>query len=185
MIHLIFNKDIFKILFLFSVSPGSRFDRKYIKEKVLMNNVPLDNALNALLVANIIKKEKRLYSINFDNPFAKNALSMASHEYNSLKQIPLNVFFLILDFISSIANAKIEAYLFGSYSKLIYHDKSDIDLAILGKGFDKSMFNKIAQKLEKKYNKKLELHFFDKSEFYSNKKDPLVKDIIKNGVRLI
>ena len=49
MITDIFNKDIVKILTLFSVSLGSKFTRNEIKEKTMLNNVPLDNALNILL----------------------------------------------------------------------------------------------------------------------------------------
>ena len=31
----------------------------------------------------------------------------------------------------------------------------------------------------------IEIHYFSKNEFYKNKKDPLIKDILKNGVRVI
>ena len=78
-----------------------------------------------------------------------------------------------------------ELYLFGSYSKLIYKDTSDIDIAVLTpKEFKKNMINKIIKRLENKYKKNIELHFFERDRFYKNKKDPLVKDIIKNGVKL-
>jgi len=80
----------------------------------------------------------------------------------------------------------IEVYLFGSYSKLIYNEKSDVDIAILtSKTFDKKNIQKITQKLEIVYKKSIELHFFEKKLFYKNKKDPLVKEIMKNGVRII
>lgn len=56
----LFNKDVFKILTVLSLSPGSRFLRKELKEKTKMNNINLDNALNILLNSNIILKEKGL-----------------------------------------------------------------------------------------------------------------------------
>lgn len=76
-------------------------------------------------------------------------------------------------------------YLFGSYSKLIYNENSDVDIALVITSINEDIINKIVNKLEKKYDKKIELHIFDKQKFYKNKKDPLIKDIVKNGVRLI
>ena len=185
MISLIFNKDIFKILTIFSVSPGSRFKRNELKEKTKLNNVPLDNALAKLLKTSILKKEKTLISINFENQIAKSLLEIISWQYKSLKEVPLNVYFLLIDLIDSIALIKAEVYLFGSYSKLIYNENSDVDIALIITSIDKSIISKIVNKIEKKYNKKIALHIFDKQKFYKNKKDPLIKDIIKNGVKLI
>lgn len=185
MISLIFNKDIFKILAIFSVSPGSRFKRNELKEKTKLNNVPLDNALAKLLKTNLLKKEKTLISINFENQTVKPLLEIISKQYKSLKEIPLNIYFLLMDIIDSIALIKAEVYLFGSYSKLIYNENSDVDIALVITSINEDIINKIVNKLEKKYDKKIELHIFDKQKFYKNKKDPLIKDIVKNGVRLI
>lgn len=186
MISLIFNKDIFKVLTIFSVSPGSKFRRNELKEKTKLNNVPLDAILAKLIKSSIIKKETNLYSINFEYD-SKSIINLVSKQYRYFKEIPLTIYFLILDLISEnkLLN-KNEAYLFGSYSKLVHKDTSDVDMAILtGKDFNKKPIEKIIQKLENKYKKKIELHFFEKSEFYKNKKDPLIKDIIKNGIKVI
>jgi len=187
MISNIFTKDCFKILTLFSIAPGSRFKRKEIKEKVLLNNVPLDNALKRLFYENILKKQNNFHSINFENSVAKEIVSICKKQYIELKEIPLNVYYLIIDFLDEIVKQKnLEIYLFGSYSKLIYNDRSDIDIAILSDdSVDKKQINKVVLKLEKAYNKKIEVHYFNKRLFYKNKKDPIVKDILKNGVRLI
>lgn len=182
MINLVFDKDIFKILTIFSISPGSKFNRKDIKERVKLNNVPLDFSLIKLIKMGLLKKEKKLYAINFDNIHIKPILEIIGQQYKSLKEIPLTVYFLLIDFISQINLIKTEIYLFGSYSKLVYKEDSDIDIAILNKRSD---YNKLINKLEAKYNKKIELHFFDKVQFYKNKKDPLIKEIIKNGIRLL
>lgn len=184
MITPIFNKDVVKILTLFSLSPGSRFNRNQIKEKTIMNNVPLDNALNLLLQTELIKKEKRLYSFNFDNNYYKKFLDIVSSQYKKLKEIPLKIYFIIIDITYELTPYKcIELYLFGSYSKLIYKENSDIDLALLSN--KKLNINRIIAKIEKKYNKNIELHYFNKKEFYKNKKDPLIKDILKNGIKII
>ena len=187
MINQIFDLDSFKIISLFSLSPGSRFRRNEIKEKTKLNNVPLDKALLRLVYSRILKKEENFYKINFQNENAKKIIDISSGQYKDLKELPFDVYLLLLDLVSKLSIIRgIEVYLFGSYSKLIYNEKSDVDIAILTpKIFDKKNIRKITQKLEIVYKKSIELHFFEKKLFYKNKKDPLVKEIIKNGVRII
>ena len=112
---------------------------------------------------------------------------MVIRQYKGLKELPLNVFLLIIDLIDSLSTIrKIEVYLFGSYSKLIYREKSDIDIAVLLQSENKKInFDKISQKLEKIYGTRVEIHDFDKGKFYDNKDDPLVSDILRNGIRLL
>lgn len=187
MISNIFTKDCFKILTLFSISPGSKFNRKEIKEKVLLNNVPLDNALKRLLYGNILKKQNNYYSINFENSSAKEMMAICKNQYTELREIPLNVYFLIMDFLDELVKQRnIEVYLFGSYAKLVYNIRSDIDVAILSTDkINKKQINKKILKLEKEYGKNIEVHYFNRRLFYKNKKDPLVKEILKNGIKLL
>jgi len=187
MISQIFENKIFKVITFFALSPGSRFRRKEIKEKIQMHNVPLDNALSRLANSGIIKKEKGLYSINLENPYTEHIISLASSQHLQLKNLPLDVYFLLVDMIDELSTTKhIEIWLFGSYSKMVYSDKSDVDIALLvQRGVDKEHARKIFKRLEKQYGKKIEDHFFDLRSFYKNKKDPLVKDILQNGIRLI
>ena len=105
-----------------------------------------------------------------------------------MRQLPLMIYYLILDVVAAISLFKsIEAYLFGSYAKLIYTEKSDVDIAIMHhKEFKKKeQIARIILKLEKSYNKKIEIHYFEKEKFYKNKKDLLVKGILKDGIKLI
>lgn len=187
MISNIFTKDCFKILTLFSLSPGSRFNRKEIKERVLLNNVPLDNALKRLLYGNILKKQNNYYSVNLENTLSKEIITICKKQHIELREIPLSVYFLILDLVDELVKQKhIEVYLFGSYAKLVYTNKSDIDLALLSADkIDKKEINKVVSKLENTYSKNIEVHYFNKRLFYKNKKDPLVREILKNGIQLI
>ena len=187
MINQIFDSDSFKIISLFSLSPGSAFKRNEIKEKTKLNNVPLDKTLLKLLYSGILKKENNLYKIDFRNEYAKKLIDISSGQYKDLKELPFDVYLLLSDLTLKLSTIKyIEAYLFGSYSKLIYNEKSDVDIAILTpKIFDKKNVLKIIRKPERVYGKIIEVHFFEKKSFYENKKDPLVKEIIKNGMRII
>jgi predicted nucleotidyltransferase len=183
----IFNKDILKLLTIFSISPGSKFSRDELKKKTKMNNVILDNALTVLSHSKIILKEKRFFSLNLDDETTKKVIEIISLNYKKLKSLPLEVYFSIVDFVYFLSKYKnFKAYLFGSYSKLIFSDKSDIDIAIISDLSDKNkkVFNKIVQKIEKVYGKEIEIHYFS-TDFEKQKNDPLVKEILKNGVQLI
>jgi len=186
MISQLFSQDCFKVLSLFSLSPGSRFNRDEIKAKVLLNNVPLDAALARLLSSGVLVRVGNFYSLNFESDFAKVLVDLCRKQHKLLKELPLVVYYLLLDFVSALSSVKgVEVLLFGSYSKLVFTEKSDIDLAVLTiKRVDKVFFNGLVLKLEKVYGKNVEVHFFDKRSFLKSKKDPLVKDILKNGIRL-
>ena len=188
MITQIFNRDILKILTVFSLSPGSRFQRKELKEKTRLNNVNLDNVVNVLLNSNLIKKEKNSLSLNFDDKNTREIINLISGEYKKLKELPLKVYFSIIDIAYFLSKLKeIDCYLFGSYAKLIFKENSDIDIAIISDKInnkDKKEFNRLIQKSEARHKKIIEIHYFKKN-FYKNKKDPLVKEILKNGVKLI
>ncbi len=96
-------------------------------------------------------------------------------------------YYLILDIVAALSHFKgIEVYLFGSYAKLIYTEKSDVDIAIVHlKEFrHKEAIIKLISKIEKAYDKKVEVHYFEKESFYRNKKDLLVKGILNDGIRL-
>lgn len=187
MITDIFNKDIIKILTLFSVSPGSKFTRNEIKEKTMLNNVPLDNALNILFNNKILIKEKRFFSLNFGNRNLKSLLNIVKNEHLRFKEIPLKIYYMLLDIsaiLSDIRNIT-KVYLFGSYAKLIYTDKSDVDLAIVLEKENRDTINKIKKsinKIEKKYDKSLELHFFEKKDM--RQRDPIIREISRNNVEL-
>ena len=109
----IINKNITKILLFLIVSPGSRYNRKEIKEAVNLNNTPLDNSLVILLNLKMIKRVKNLYSLNLDNELIKQIMK----EREPLSNLPLKIQYMIIDFLeSAIKNKSIKnIVLFGSY----------------------------------------------------------------------
>ena len=187
MISQVFIQNAYKILSMFSLSPGSRFSRKEIKEMTRLNNVPLDSAISTLFSSGILTRERNLYSLDFENRATKNILELITKERLKAKELPFDIYLTLVDIVSFLSAYKdVHAYLFGSYSKLIYNEKSDIDIAVIAtKSLDKKNLQRRIEKLEIVYNKKIELHLFDKDTFYKNRKDPLVRDIIKNGIMLI
>ena len=189
MITNIIDENITKIIALFLISPGSRYIRKEIKEKTEMNNIPLDKTLNQLLSLGIIKKEKNLLSLNLENNF-KDILYKIRKEFIEL-DLPLKVYLIVLAISNKLSQfSEIKSvYLFGSYAKLIYHENSDMDIAITFNNSVKSRLklekriNSFTEKISKKNKKEIHVHFFLDRDM--KVKDPLIKDILRNGKRLI
>jgi len=178
-----FDGNIVKVLTLFSISPGSGFTRNEIKNKTLLNNVPLDNTLKTMLYDQILVLEKRVYRLNFENKYMKPLLDLITKEYLRFKELPLNIYLLLVDLSYTFSNLNHleNMLLFGSYSKLIYTDKSDVDIAFVSKcKINKNEIKLKLKKLEQKYKKVIEEHFFDKKDMGVN--DPLIKEIKKNGI---
>ena len=190
MISNIFNNNFIRILTFMLISPGSRYTRNELKNKTKMNNTPFDNSLNTLLNIRILKKEKNFIMINFENEEFKNILDNIRMEFLKFN-LPYEIFNIITEVSNALLKEKYikEIILFGSYAKLIYSEKSDIDIAIIleniknEKNSKKWIENKL-KKMERKSGKKIEAHFFNKEDL-KHKEDPLIKDIIKNGKMVI
>lgn len=187
MITQLFDNSVSKVLCLYVVSPGSKFKRNELKQHTFLNNVPLDFALNKLINSEILIRKNNLYYFNFESEFGKSILEIHKKQYYKLKELPLNVYFSLLDIVERFSTTNtISLYLFGSFSKLIYTRTSDIDIAVIYKQEpDFKTINNYKEKIEKKYNKKIELHYFKKEEFEKNKNDPIIHDIVKNGEKLM
>ncbi|MBI2631719.1 nucleotidyltransferase domain-containing protein [Candidatus Pacearchaeota archaeon] len=182
----IFNSNIVKVLTIFSISPGSRLNRKNIKEKTNIPNIVLDKILYTLINLNVLIKEKNIFSINHKNREINEILKFLYEKYSTFKQLQLKEYFLILNIKDAfLAVREIrDVYLFGSYAKLIFTTSSDIDIAIVSKQINKREVEKVIRKIEKKYKKKIEIHYFTK-DFYKHKRDPLVKEILQHGIKMI
>ncbi|MBS3074466.1 nucleotidyltransferase domain-containing protein [Candidatus Pacearchaeota archaeon] len=180
------DRNVLKIMTVFSASPGIRLRRKVMQEKTGINNIVLDKTLALLLNLKILSKENGFISLNFNNNETRILLNYASESYNKLKQLPFKEYFMMLDIVSELSRIRDigDVYLFGSYSKLIFTEESDIDIAVISDEVDRKLVNKAAKKLDKFFKKKIELHFFTK-EFHKNKRDPLVREILQNGIKLI
>jgi uncharacterized protein len=143
----------------------------------------LDKALNVLLNSSVLIREGNYFKLNL-NEKARTLIKLIQEEYKNLNEIPLDVFFSILEIVDRISAFRdIEVYLFGSYARLTFTPESDIDLAIVSDK-DLRFLEKQALKIEKKYKTKIQLHFFPK-DFKEHKEDPLVKEILRNGIKLI
>ena len=182
------DKNCAKIVLFLAVSPGSNYRRNEIKDKTKLNNVPLDISLNKLIVLDIIKEKNKIYSLNVSNSVVKHIFD----ERKEISNIPLIVQYQLLDLIDKLIELKgmKNVILFGSYSKLIFSDKSDLDIAIIlyNKVKNKVKIDKIisaiARKISMKYKKEIHAHLFLENDL-KHKEDKLIKDILRNGRVLV
>ena len=186
------DKNLAKILAFFLISPGSRYNRKEIKEKTKMNNIPLDNTLQKLITLKLLEQNKSLYNLNLKIEKNKEIFDTISDEYKYFN-VPYSIFNILLETsekLSKIKNIN-SAILFGSFAKLIHTNKSDIDIAIIlnnkikNKNKTEKAIKKELTKIEKKNNKQIEPHFFTQKDLNAGRSDPLIKDILRNGKEIL
>ena len=186
MINLI-NPNILKLLIFFSDSPGRKYLRNEIKSATGFNNVVLDDSLTILVHSKFLLIEKKLYYLSLENEELKFFLKEIKKTFLKL---PLEISFLIIDFINRIQKFREvkQGFIFGSYAKLIYHKDSDVDIAIIiDKGTNpkiKKTISIMAEKISKKYKKEIQEHFFT-IEDLKEKGDPLIKDLLRNNIEII
>ena len=77
-----------------------------------------------------------------------------------------------------------QIFLFGSYVKDNFHDESDIDIAVILKGFDNPIDTQLElMRLRRKIDSRIEPHPFREKDF--NSSNPLVQEIMKYGKRIV
>src|SRR3989344_4475429 len=170
-----------KILKLFSLASGKAITRKTIKDFTKLSNVSLDVALDKLIKENIIEQEKKLLRLNLSNKKTTEILNVFNAESKLLREIPYQIWLILFDFASSVQKTKFQkAFLFGSWAKHIAREDSDVDIALISDKKDikqEIKAEKIAESIEDKYGKRIQLHFFEKEEF-EKAKSLLIKEII-------
>ncbi len=190
MITNIFDRNLIRIISFLIISPGSKYNRKELKENTEMNNIPLDKTLKKLKSLHIIEEKNHLFSLNFQDDKINKILESIQKEYKEFN-LQYKIFNLLIDITEKLSMIKEikEVKLFGSYSKLIYNQKSDIDLAVIF--YDKIKNKKKIQKkvdgmilkISKKSKKEIESHFFSEKDMKA--KDQLIKEILRNNKSLI
>ncbi len=176
------NKSVWKLLFLISYSPGSGYTRGELLKLTKWNNLSLDRVLKKLLFYNIIQKEGRIIKLNFEDIKTKVIVNLIEQEKKRLNYPSYELYLIITEFLRLVENKPIFAiYLFGSWAKKTASKSSDIDLAIFSK--DELNLIKVQDKIEQRFEVKLQLHYFEEDTL-KNKRDPLIKNILKDGIKI-
>ncbi len=179
------NKTAWKILrFMFEV-PGRKYSRKEIKRYTKAGNFALSNSLNNLVIYNILIKEKKgkedIYYLNFSNPFVILLKELFKEEKKLFRGMDASKIIFIAKTVEKIVGLfnPLEVYLFGSQVKGIATKESDYDFAVIVERKSKEVV-----KIVSKFPENIQIHLFDKREF-EDKKDKLVNEIIKQGIKLV
>ncbi len=176
-----------KLLCLFSQTPGKALTRKDIQQLTQLANNPLTESLTFLVNTSILLKQKRHYTLNFENDEVNNIIDFFSREKRKLKNLPYPIWLILFDLSIKLTDkiAPQNIYLFGSYAKLIAHEKSDIDIAIVIEKREPHIdfaIEKQVSILEKRFQKKIQIHLFDRKEF--QQKTALTREILKDSIKI-
>jgi len=133
------------------------------------------------------------YKLNLSNHFVENLLELIALEKKELNNPDFFALNILREFVYELTNVNLEnlekVILFGSYAKRTYGKASDIDVAIILKEKnpeDELLITEIIDKLNKRFKKEIQPHYYTKKEFDELKKiDNLVKEIVKDGIILM
>lgn len=185
------TKSSVKVLYLFSTAPGKSFTRKDIQQMTRLANNPLSESLKFLVNSGILaRKNKREYALDFDNEDVAGLVEFFKDESRHLRNIPYTIWLTLFELSVKVAGRipVRSIYLFGSQAKLVAHEKSDIDVAVILGGKREAKMDleleKIASRLENKFGRKIQVHVFEEKEF-TRHGDGMSKEIIRDGIRII
>lgn len=186
------TKSSVKVLYLFSTAPGKSLTRKEIQQMTRLANNPLSESLKFLVNSGILaRKNKREYALDFDNEDVAGLVEFFKDESRHLRNIPYTIWLTLFELSVKVAGRipVKSIYLFGSQAKLVAHEKSDIDVAVVVVGGKREAkmdleLEKIASRLENKFGRKIQVHVFEEKEFARHGAS-MSKEILRDGIRII
>ena len=191
------TRTSWKILFVFAEAPGKAISRKEIQTLTQLGNKVLSKFLLLLEKFNIISHNKigktYYYTLNLSNTFVDHILNIVALEKKELNEPDFVALNILREFAYALTNVNLanmeKIILFGSYAKRTYGKNSDIDIAIILKEKninDELLIAEIIDGLHKRFGKEIQPHYYSAKDFEGiKKKDPLVKEIVKDGIALI
>lgn len=186
--NILTTRATIKILKLFSIAPGKSLILKEIKEFTKIPNVSVANTLNKLVVSRILNKEDKKYRLDLSNPEVEKIIEILKTENRNLREIPYRIWLILFEISFELNKINLEnSILFGSWSKHIAKQDSDIDIAIIIKKRnlkEEMLIEKSADKISKKYGQKIQLHFIEKEDFERNRTE-LIREIKRDGIRFL
>lgn len=191
------SKAIWRILILFCEAAGAGITRPEIREHTHLGNKAIDRSLNMLKRNKLIMEEKigrkTIYKLKLTNPYIVEIQNICKVEKEQLNNLPYGIALILRELVRKILDCIAVEHidLFGSIAKRIYREDSDIDIALIGKKKittgEKLEITDIEEEIEKRFKRKIQIHYFAVDEFEElrKKNNPLVIEIIKDRIRLI
>jgi len=189
------TRTSWKILLVLSESPGKAVSRKEIRNLTRLGNRVITKFLILLEKFGVVMCTKigkvYYYKLNLTNPFTKYILDIITQEKKELNNPDFFILNILREFLYELTNINLEnlynVILFGSYAKRTYTKNSDIDVAIIleNKNLEEELIiTDLIEKLNKRFKKEIQPHYYTKKEF-EEKKENIIKEIIKDGINLM
>lgn len=191
------TRTAWKILFVFTEAPGKAVSRKDIQQLTKLGNKVLTKFLLLLEKFGMITSSKigkaYYYKLNLSNPFAEQIIQTILLEKKQLNNPDFAALNVLREFVYELTNTDLEnleqVILFGSYAKRTFSKDSDVDVAITTQeksADDELLITDIIDRLHKRFGKDIQPHYYTAKEFkVLEKKDKLVKEIVKDGIPLM
>ncbi len=188
------SRSAWKILLVLAEAPGKAVSRKEIRTLTLMGNKMVDKYAELLRQFEIILVNRignrKYYKFNLNSSFANKLLELIKLEKEKLENINFVITNLLRELVYEVTTIDqtnvLKIILFGSYAKRTYTDSSDLDLALIVKErhpTEELLITEAVDKLEKRFGKEIQTHYFTANEFLSNAK--LVQEIKRDGILLM
>lgn len=191
------TRTSWKILLVLSEAPGKAVGRKEIRALTGLGNKVITKFLLVLenfdlIISNKIGKT-HYYKLNMSTPFAGKILELIQIEKRNLNNPDFFTLNVLRDFVYELTNTNLgnlsKVILFGSYAKRTYTAASDIDVAIILReksNDDELLITQITDKLNKRYKKEIQPHYYTIKGFEEEKKkNKLAEEIAKDGIVLM
>ena len=177
MSNMVLNSKVIEVLSEFSSDYNKKIYGREIARKLKMNQKTVSNLLNKLEKDNILKftqeGKNKYYFFNKLNPQTKEIIKLIEikrkirfiEKYKKIREL----------FEKLEQKTQGILIVFGSYANFSSHEKSDLDIFVMGKIQE-------LKDLEQLYNLKINAVKSDKNKFNAN--DSFIKEVIKNHIVL-
>ncbi len=177
MSNMILNNNLIRILEVFSSDYNKRIYGRDVANKLKMNQKTVSNLLNKLEKDSILKfsveGKNKYYYLNKFNPNIKDFVKLIEIQRKIEFLDKYKKFRELFYKLNERANGIL--IIFGSYADYSANEKSDLDIAIIGK------INNVKD-IEELYDIKINLIKIDEKKF--NKEEIIIQEIIKKHIIL-
>jgi predicted nucleotidyltransferase len=130
--------------------------------------------------------------MNKANKYSQDVIALVSKERHDLNNLNPAISIPVREFVRQMLHLDIrQIYLFGSVVKEQYKESSDIDIALVTHltldTKSRLAIEEAASSLEKRFGREIEIHYFTGEQFELGirKRNPLVEEILRDGIRLL
>lgn len=187
------SKAVWRVLSVLAEAPGQGVTKEEIKKVTKLGGNSIFDSIIILLKNDMIISEKAgkktFYRMNMSNKYSRLASEIMQNERRDLNNMSLKIVTILREYARQIFDSidVVSVYVFGSIVKGSYREDSDIDIAIITEknisAKERLMLEKIGEKIEKRFGREIQPHFFTQKEFKAE--GGVVEQIKRDGIKLV